>query len=273
MAEWYYAQNDEQLGPVTATALKHMAQQGRLRRDDLIWREGMPRWAPAHKVRGLFPGEGDKPAADVPVDEPPPTTVVESTSANGAADPLVDEEETAIDALPLANQEESKLQLPMLDAPEDAGTARGDSNEFVVFEPAASPRPAESPPARRVIEREVDEPAAQPSDSKKLRVDVPASGAPRMSRSIALFLQTFLWVSCLLVIVAGGAIYLATLIMTVEASSRLAASGVYATCVLASYFLASGTQRLCHVLGQWFVADVEVKQRRNVRERNWKRFQ
>lgn len=272
MAEWYYAQNDEQLGPVTATALKQMAQQGRLRRDDLIWREGMQRWAPAHKVRGLFPGEVDKPTSDAIVDSP--RSVAEAPTVNGAADPAIDEEETAIDALPLANQEESKLQLPELGTPDNAGAVPSDSNEFVVFEPASSPpRTAEGPPARRVAEPEPEVRAAKTSDTKKLRVDVPAGGSQRVSRSVALFTQTFLWVSCLLVIVGGGAIYVATLVMSPEANSRLAASGVYATCVVAAYFLASGTQRLCHVLGQWFVADVEVKQRRNVRERNWKRFQ
>jgi hypothetical protein len=270
MAEWYYAQNDEQLGPVTATALKQMAQQGRLRRDDLIWREGMQRWAPAHKVRGLFLDDGEKPSGEAVVE--PPRVALDAVGVNGAAIPAVDEEETAIDALPLANQEESKLQLPELGTPDVAGPS--DSNEFVVFEPASSPpRTAESPPARRAVEPEAEPRASKTSDTKKLRVDVPVGGSERVSRSVALFVQTFLWVSCLLVIVGGGAIYVVTLVMSPDASSRLAASGVYATCVVAAYFLASGTQRLCHVLGQWFVADVEVKQRRNVRERNWKRFQ
>jgi hypothetical protein len=277
MAEWYYAQNDEQLGPVTATALKEMAQQGRLRPEDLIWREGMQRWAPANKVRGLFSAsEIDKRSPEAPPVAAGAAALAEAMLAGGAAEALVDEEETAIDALPLANQEESKLQLPLLGAPDNAAAARGDSNELVVFEPAGPPaRAAASPAPRRVVEAEVepDDRASRTSDTKRLRVDVPGSSAQRMSRSVALFLQTFLWVSCLLVIVAGGAIYVATLVMTRDAAMRLAASGVYATCVVAAYFLASGTQRLCHVLSQWFVADVEVKQRRNVRDRNWKRFQ
>jgi hypothetical protein len=249
-----------------------MAQQGRLRREDLIWREGMQRWAPAHKVRGLFPDAGEKGAGDAVVG--PPRVVVEPPGINGAAVPAVDEEETAIDALPLANQEESKLQLPELGTPDNGAGVSADSNEFVVFEPASSPpHTAESPPARRTAEPDAEPRAAKTSDTKKLRVDVPAGGSQHVSRSVALFLQTFLWVSCLLVIVGGGVIYVATLVISRDAASRLAASGVYATCVVAAYFLASGTQRLCHVLGQWFVAEVDVKQRRNVRERNWKRFQ
>lgn len=274
MAEWYYAQNDEQLGPVTATALKEMAVHGRLRRDDLIWREGMPRWAPAHKVRGLFPDDAPPRASDTPATKPVAVPPAQAASPNGAAEALIDDEETAIDALPLANQEESKLQLPMLGTPDNAGPARGDSNELVVFEPVNPPPRAASPaPRRAAAEPEAEEKASRPSESKKLRVDLPAGGAPKTSRSVALFVQTFLWVSCLLVIVAGGAIYVMTLMLWRESATRLATSAVYATCVVAAYFLASGTQRLCHVLGQWFVADVEVKQRRGVRERNWKRFQ
>jgi hypothetical protein len=273
MAEWYYAQNDEQLGPVTGAALKEMAVQGRLRRDDLIWREGMPRWAPAHKVRGLFPEESGA-RSDTPATKPSLVPPSAPPTVNGAGAQLVDEEETAIDALPLANQEESKLQIPVLGTPVGDAGARSDSNELVVFEPISPPpRVAESPAVRRAIEPEPEPRTPATSDTKRLRVDVPPGGSQRWSRSLALFVQTFLWVSCLLVIVAGGVVYVATLVMSREAGTRMAASAVYATCVVAAYFLASGTQRFCHVLGQWFVADVQVKQRRGVRERNWKRFQ
>jgi hypothetical protein len=54
MAEWYYAQNNQQQGPVSATELKQMAAAGELRPADLIWREGMQDWIPASSAKGLF---------------------------------------------------------------------------------------------------------------------------------------------------------------------------------------------------------------------------
>lgn len=55
MAEWYYAQNNQQKGPVSAAELKQMAVSGELRPGDLVWREGMQDWTPAASTRGLFP--------------------------------------------------------------------------------------------------------------------------------------------------------------------------------------------------------------------------
>lgn len=52
--QWYHARGTEQFGPVSAGELKQLAQSGRLKPDDLVWREGMADWAPARTVRGLF---------------------------------------------------------------------------------------------------------------------------------------------------------------------------------------------------------------------------
>jgi GYF domain 2 len=56
MAEvlWYYARNDQQFGPVTASELKQLVNAGRLSPDDLLWREGMDAWTTAINLRGLF---------------------------------------------------------------------------------------------------------------------------------------------------------------------------------------------------------------------------
>lgn len=52
---WYYAKNDQQLGPINGGELRRLAQTGGLLRDDLVWREGMDQWAAAGRVKGLFP--------------------------------------------------------------------------------------------------------------------------------------------------------------------------------------------------------------------------
>lgn len=73
--EWFYAQGDKQQGPVTATEIKALADAGKLKPDDLVWREGMDEWIAARRVKGLF--ESEAPAAAAPAAPPigPPGTV------------------------------------------------------------------------------------------------------------------------------------------------------------------------------------------------------
>lgn len=52
---WYYAQDGQRLGPVSSRQLKQLAVGGRLRPTDLVWKAGMSDWAPAVKLKGLFP--------------------------------------------------------------------------------------------------------------------------------------------------------------------------------------------------------------------------
>jgi hypothetical protein len=61
--QWYYARDNKQFGPVSATELKQLAEAGRLTPDDLLWREGMDAWATAINLRGLFGDEAPAGAA------------------------------------------------------------------------------------------------------------------------------------------------------------------------------------------------------------------
>jgi hypothetical protein len=49
------------MGPVSAAELKRLALAGELRRDDLLWREGLTDWSAAKNVRGLFEDERKPP--------------------------------------------------------------------------------------------------------------------------------------------------------------------------------------------------------------------
>ncbi|MFM7184601.1 MAG: DUF4339 domain-containing protein, partial [Planctomycetota bacterium] len=51
---WYYTQGKDRKGPVSSARLKAMADEGWLTPKDLVWKEGMPNWISAEKVRGLF---------------------------------------------------------------------------------------------------------------------------------------------------------------------------------------------------------------------------
>jgi uncharacterized RDD family membrane protein YckC len=51
--DWYYAQDNRQLGPVTLAALANMLKSGHVKPSDLVWTESMPDWTPAAAVADL----------------------------------------------------------------------------------------------------------------------------------------------------------------------------------------------------------------------------
>ena len=54
MAEWYYTQDNQQLGPISWDELRQKASSGLLQSSDMIWKEGMVDWLKAGKKDGLF---------------------------------------------------------------------------------------------------------------------------------------------------------------------------------------------------------------------------
>ena len=59
-SDWYYAKDNRQLGPVSSTELKQLAESEELVAGDLVWREGMVEWIAADKVKGLFDAPLDR---------------------------------------------------------------------------------------------------------------------------------------------------------------------------------------------------------------------
>lgn len=66
--DWYYENGGTRHGPVAPAALKQLADSGSIRPDTLVWRQGMPQWAPAKAVKGLFATT----AAPAPTPSPSP---------------------------------------------------------------------------------------------------------------------------------------------------------------------------------------------------------
>ena len=60
---WYYAQNDQERGPVSTAELRSLAATGKLRSSDLVWKEGMEVWTAASQVKGLMPEAAPSAAA------------------------------------------------------------------------------------------------------------------------------------------------------------------------------------------------------------------
>lgn len=86
--EWHYSRDGQQLGPVSGDELRRMASAGELQPTDQIWKEGMPKWATANKLKGLtFPAAVKKSTAGPPPLEPPsekPPTLSETLKAAGS---------------------------------------------------------------------------------------------------------------------------------------------------------------------------------------------
>lgn len=56
-AQWYYAVDGKQHGPVPSAELKQLTTAGKLNKQDLVWKEGTPDWVAAGTVPGLFASE------------------------------------------------------------------------------------------------------------------------------------------------------------------------------------------------------------------------
>ncbi len=66
-ANWYYAQQGVQYGPLSEDDLRRLAGERRLAPSDLVWRVGMSAWVPAAQVSGLFPPPGSPGAPPPPL--------------------------------------------------------------------------------------------------------------------------------------------------------------------------------------------------------------
>ena len=52
--QWYFTHGGQQQGPVDSATLMKLASTGQLIPSDLVWQEGMPQWALASSLQGLF---------------------------------------------------------------------------------------------------------------------------------------------------------------------------------------------------------------------------
>ena len=73
---YFYLSNGQRYGPVSEGELRALVSQGRVAVTDLVWREGMPAWVPAHEALGIAmpppPPAYAAPAQTVLASPPPP---------------------------------------------------------------------------------------------------------------------------------------------------------------------------------------------------------
>ena len=94
-SEWFYTVNGQQSPNSASDAqIKQMVTSGQLAPADMVWKDGMATWVPAHTIKGLFPTS--RPASDEsPFVEPTPPR--KQTSRKPAAEtPYEDESEGGI---------------------------------------------------------------------------------------------------------------------------------------------------------------------------------
>ncbi len=51
---WWYAIGQEKIGPCSGSELIELVAQGKLFPETLVWKQGMPNWVPASRIKGLW---------------------------------------------------------------------------------------------------------------------------------------------------------------------------------------------------------------------------
>jgi len=214
--QWWYAREDEQLGPLSPGDLRRLVASGGLAPTDLVWREGMSEWAPAARIKGLFPESRE------PADEP--------LGAQGAAAPP--------GSFP-ASGEPGAGQTPEPLFPADS--SRG--------EMFAGELPAIAPSRPTAIEsglfRTVESPDTETTFSPEGK---PAR--PRRSRiPFVLFLaRGVLWGTCGLVVLLGGLLFSLSRMRGTSPTEEAASATVLGMFFLGAYVVAQAGEKVSQLV-------------------------
>jgi hypothetical protein len=82
---WYYARGDAEKGPLTTPQIKALAAAGKVRPEDLVWKEGMETWVAASELPELFPSGAAKPKEKGRDPEDSATAVIRTPAERAAA--------------------------------------------------------------------------------------------------------------------------------------------------------------------------------------------
>jgi hypothetical protein len=160
--QWYYATGDTRQGPFSGEELQALAAAGKIQPGDTVWKEGMARGVPAHRVKHLFAedaaaGVSNLAVAASAIDHPPATEKVSAHESvrepHAAAETIATKRTAAAEgAAPEASalspppdpqeKEQVKQRLPA-QSPDEI-----DASEEVQAAPAPKP-PVQQPPPRK----------------------------------------------------------------------------------------------------------------------------
>jgi len=226
---WYYAQDDEQKGPVSGAELRELASSGKLAGDDLIWREGMAEWVPAQKVKGLFPdGKATKTAA-APTAQ---TTAVAAPRAPGA-----------VAAPPVAT-----ITAPPVPAERSVGP---DFSEIESFTSPPEPVDEVAPPAapevakpRRGARQHDSTPSVAHRKSHAHHGHAHATDGSGLLKGI----QALLWIACSFVVLVGGVLLTRAMLKSQDSAELAAEGATYAAFFIGAYIVARAGEKLADLL-------------------------
>ena len=81
---WWYAVGQNKLGPCSGSELLDLVAQGKLFPDTLVWKEGMPNWVPASRIKGLWQKLPSTPPAVPPL----PSSEPSHEASSGTSTPI-----------------------------------------------------------------------------------------------------------------------------------------------------------------------------------------
>ncbi len=217
--QWWYARGDEQFGPVSAAELRRLASTGSLSPGDLVWREGLAEWAPAARLKGLFP---EAPAAPAPPRDSAPARALAEKPALVAA--------TVEPPPPVATQETAELPA---EPPSDPGFA----SFIVVDQPPVDMPPPPPPPAEiPKLESTAAVPAPRPRISHL-----------RLARILRL-VQGLLWATCVLVILFGGLVFTWARLKAKNPADEAASATIFSMFFIAAYVVARAGEKISQLV-------------------------
>ena len=267
-AEWYYAEDGEQLGPITEAELRLKAEQQKIQPDDLIWREGMNDWLPAAQVSlvQLFPKKPKPARKRVPDAES--SKSAEPAARNNpksarrpseAASPVDEEAEDSSRSLEPEPRVKSPPPAADVDLPDERHSAEDfeDDEAWEQSEAYLQQKEEElfgetSAPAMRSRRRSswpAEPPIEQPPTTEIIREvikekSVPLSSDAQLSNGALLF-QLLCWALCGIGVI-GGVVY-CVLKVNLASESKLTVA-LYGTAAI--YILCHSVQRCLELSSQ-----------------------
>lgn len=257
--QWYYSQHDQMLGPVAAGELRRLAQSGRLLPSDLVWREGMADWAPAMKVKGLFPDSNLQAPRELGAAVIPATGTQRSAHAERATTGdspvglLTQATETSVGSdspAPTSLFRDSPDPDLAAARTEDAALSPDQSpHDVALASPLIQPSPTPAPPLTSdAVGYIAGAPAKHDSGSKALPHGLP----PMPVIDLLWWAQVTLWALCSLTVFVGGLLFLVACIRAKAPYEEASAAAVYGMFALGAYVLARTGERLSALLLDYF---------------------
>jgi hypothetical protein len=264
-AQWYYAEEGEQQGPVSLAEMIRLVGAKRVKSDDLVWCDGMADWLPAGEVAALnavkqkpkpvrkagapdskLGSTDSQPAAPESKAKEPKPKAEEAKPESAGPKPASSGHKAKPVAPPVQESpaEDSFPSLGNLEAEDEPDELDDDAVDELAEELFARPKfPAKRP---RSFERETRREAARELEviRETTREVVVMERADAQLSGVMLFLQLICWGLCFLVVLAAAIVYGLHWLSAGSDSSSTLLLGV----AVGSYVLGHSAQRCLEIL-------------------------